>query len=68
MAGRTEEIRRRRSLSEEGKVLRERTRRHKNKDKPKCGEAEMETGEGGMEGEEFCCLRGDPVDISINYH
>lgn len=55
-------------MSEKGKVLRERTRRHKNKDKLKCGEAEMETGEGGMEGEEFCCLRGDPVDISINYH
>lgn len=50
MAGRTEEIRRRRSLSEEGKVLQERTRRHKNKDKVKCGEAEIETRLGAREG------------------
>lgn len=37
-------------MSEEGEVLQERTRRHKNKDKVKCGEAEIETREGGTEG------------------
>lgn len=43
-------------MSEGGELLQERTRRHKNKDKLKCREAEIETGERGERGRERILL------------
>lgn len=71
MAGRSEEHTREiiRNFKREGKTT------------VRKGREEMKTrtdckGRGGRNGDkererergEFCCLRGDPVDISINYH